>query len=74
MAFRVAHYCTTLTTDMKTIARHDENMLVGQCVKDSPSLYPPQGDYSTQSWVSTVKLIEKEVAVNLHTEGAVRIP
>ena len=71
MAFRVAHYCTTLTTDMKTIARHDENMLV---VKDSPPCTLPGGDYSTQSWVSTVKLIEKAVAVNLHTEGAVRFP
>ena len=32
------------------------------------------GGYSTQSWVSTVKLIEKAVAVNLHTEGAVTFP
>ena len=32
------------------------------------------GDYSTQSWVSTVKLIEKEEAVDLHTEGAVTFP
>ena len=33
-----------------------------------------QGGYSTQSWVSTVKLIEKVIAVNLHTEGAVTFP
>ena len=33
--------------------------------------YPEGGGYSTQSWVSTVKLIEKAVVVNLHTEGAV---
>ena len=32
------------------------------------------GGYSTQSWVSTVKLIEKAVAVNLQTEGAVILP
>ena len=32
-----------------------------------------RGD-STQSRVSTVKLIEKAVAVNLHTEGAVTFP
>ena len=32
------------------------------------------GGYSTQSWVSSVKLIEKVVKVNLHTEGAVTFP
>ena len=32
------------------------------------------GGFSTQSWVSAVKLIEKAVAVNLHTEGAVTFP
>ena len=32
------------------------------------------GGYSTQSWVSTVKLIKKAVAVNLHTEGVVTFP
>ena len=35
---------------------------------------PTPGGYSTQSWVSTVKLIEKAVAVNLHTEGVVTFP
>ena len=34
----------------------------------------PWGGYSTQSKVSTVKLIEKGVVVNLHTEGAVTVP
>ena len=32
------------------------------------------GGYSTQSWVSTVKLIDKAVAVNLQTEGVVTFP
>ena len=32
------------------------------------------GEYSAKRWVSTVKLVEKEVAVNLHTEGAVTFP
>ena len=32
------------------------------------------GGYSSESWVSTVKLIENVVAVNLHTEGAVTFP
>ena len=32
------------------------------------------GSYSTQSLVSTVKLIEKAVVVNFHTEGAVTFP
>ena len=34
----------------------------------------PRDWYSNQSWVSTVKLIKKAVAVNLHTEGAVTFP
>ena len=32
------------------------------------------GGYSTQRWVSTVKLIEQAVVANLHTEGAVTFP
>ena len=36
--------------------------------------FSPGGGYSTQSWVSTVKLIEKAVLVNLHTEEAVTFP
>ena len=32
------------------------------------------GGYSTQSWASTVKLIEKALSVNLQTEGAVTFP
>ena len=33
-----------------------------------------RGGYSTQSRVSTMKLIHKAVAVNFHTEGGGHIP
>ena len=33
-----------------------------------------KGGYSSQSWISSVKLIEKAVSVNLHREGGVTFP